>query len=123
LKKLNEVDLEEIGLLASHRWTRSINSPIASLLLSFHSGHFRLSTGAIWAEAAWGRYWGWDPKETWSFITWVAYAAYLHARVTAGWKGKKAAWLCLIAGYYIPFQLHLRQYLGNRKAHFIVVYR
>lgn len=54
--------------------------------------------GAIWAEAAWGRYWGWDPKETWAFITWVGYAAYLHARVTAGWKGRRAAWLCLIAG-------------------------
>ena len=54
--------------------------------------------GAIWAEAAWGRYWGWDPKETWAFITWVAYAAYLHARVTVGWRGRKAAWLCLLAG-------------------------
>jgi cytochrome c-type biogenesis protein CcsB len=59
---------------------------------------FAIIAGAIWAEAAWGRYWGWDPKETWSFITWVAYAAYLHARVTAGWKGRRAAWLCLIAG-------------------------
>ncbi len=59
---------------------------------------FSVIAGAIWAESAWGRYWGWDPKETWAFITWVAYAAYLHARVTAGWKGKKAAWLCLFAG-------------------------
>ncbi len=59
---------------------------------------FAIIAGAIWAESAWGRYWGWDPKETWAFITWVAYAAYLHARVTAGWKGKKAAWLCLLAG-------------------------
>ena len=46
---------------------------------------------------AWGRYWGWDPKETWAFITWVAYACYLHARATAGWKGRKAAYLALIA--------------------------
>jgi cytochrome c-type biogenesis protein CcsB len=59
---------------------------------------FSIIAGAIWAEAAWGRYWGWDPKETWAFITWVGYAAYLHARVTAGWKGRRAAWLCLIAG-------------------------
>ncbi len=59
---------------------------------------FAVIAGAIWAEAAWGRYWGWDPKETWAFITWVAYAAYLHARVTAGWKGRKAAWLCIFAG-------------------------
>jgi len=59
---------------------------------------FSIIAGAIWAEAAWGRYWGWDPKETWAFVTWVGYAAYLHARVTAGWKGRRAAWLCLIAG-------------------------
>jgi cytochrome c-type biogenesis protein CcsB len=59
---------------------------------------FAVIAGAIWAESAWGRYWGWDPKETWAFITWVAYAAYLHARVTAGWRGRKAAWLCLFAG-------------------------
>jgi cytochrome c-type biogenesis protein CcsB len=58
---------------------------------------FTIIAGAIWAEAAWGRYWGWDPKETWAFITWVAYACYLHARSTAGWKGRKAAYLALIA--------------------------
>lgn len=59
---------------------------------------FAVIAGAIWAEHAWGRYWGWDPKETWAFITWVGYAAYLHARVTVGWRGRKAAWLCLFAG-------------------------
>jgi cytochrome c-type biogenesis protein CcsB len=59
---------------------------------------FSVIAGAIWAESAWGRYWGWDPKETWAFITWVAYAAYLHARVTVGWRGRRAAWLCLFAG-------------------------
>ena len=59
---------------------------------------FAVIAGAIWAEAAWGRYWGWDPKETWAFITWVVYAAYLHARATAGWRGKKAAYVA-IAGY------------------------
>jgi len=59
---------------------------------------FSVIAGAIWAEAAWGRYWGWDPKETWAFITWVAYAAYLHARVTIDWRGRRAAWLCLFAG-------------------------
>ena len=58
---------------------------------------FTIIAGAIWAGDAWGRYWGWDPKETWSFITWVAYACYLHARATAGWKGRKAAYLALIA--------------------------
>ncbi|MGW0853732.1 c-type cytochrome biogenesis protein CcsB [Streptomyces sp. NPDC002690] len=58
---------------------------------------FTIIAGAIWAGEAWGRYWGWDAKETWSFITWVAYACYLHARATAGWKGRKAAYLALIA--------------------------
>ncbi|MGI8666584.1 MAG: c-type cytochrome biogenesis protein CcsB [Jatrophihabitans sp.] len=52
--------------------------------------------GAIWAEAAWGRYWGWDPKETWAFIAWVIYAMYLHARATAGWKGSRAAYINLL---------------------------
>ena len=55
-----------------------------------------LIAGPIWAQAAWGRYWGWDPKEVWAFITWVVYAAYLHARATAGWKGRAAAIIALI---------------------------
>ncbi len=58
---------------------------------------FAVIAGAIWAESAWGRYWGWDPKETWAFITWVSYACYLHARATVGWKGRRASVLCLIA--------------------------
>lgn len=68
------------------------------IALVFPLWTFSVIAGAIWAEAAWGRYWGWDPKETWAFITWVAYAAYLHARVTIGWRGRRAAWLCLLAG-------------------------
>ena len=55
-----------------------------------------LISGPIWAQYAWGRYWGWDPKEVWAFITWVVYAGYLHARATAGWKGRAAAVLCLV---------------------------
>lgn len=58
---------------------------------------FTIIAGAIWAEDAWGRYWGWDAKEVWSFITWVAYAGYLHARATVGWKGRKAAVLAIVA--------------------------
>jgi cytochrome c-type biogenesis protein CcsB len=59
---------------------------------------FGVIFGAIWAEEAWGRYWGWDPKETLSFIAWVIYAAYLHARSTAGWRDRKAAWIN-VAGF------------------------
>jgi cytochrome c-type biogenesis protein CcsB len=55
-----------------------------------------LITGPIWAHYAWGRYWGWDPKEVWAFITWVVYAAYLHARATSGWKGRSAALIALV---------------------------
>ncbi|GAA2798033.1 c-type cytochrome biogenesis protein CcsB [Kribbella solani] len=59
-----------------------------------------LVAGPIWAEHAWGRYWGWDPKEVWSLVTWVVYAAYLHARATAGWRGRKAANIA-IAGWFV----------------------
>src|SRR3954462_14671029 len=68
---------------------------------------FAIIAGAIWAEQAWSRPWGWEPKETWSFITWLAYAAYLHARATAGWRGRRAAVLalvgfgCLMVDYYV----------------------
>ena len=57
---------------------------------------FAIVAGAIWAEAAWGRYWGWDPKETWALITWLVFAGYLHARATAGWRGRRAAWLAVV---------------------------
>ena len=67
---------------------------------------FAVIAGAIWAEEAWGRYWGWDPKETGSFFTWVLYAAYLHARSTHGWRGRRAghigiaAFVALMVTYY-----------------------
>ncbi len=69
-----------------------------SILFAFPVWTFGVMAGAIWADHAWGRYWGWDPKETWSFITWVVYAMYLHARATAGWRGKRAAYIQL-AGF------------------------
>ena len=59
---------------------------------------FTLAAGAIWADQAWGRFWGWDTKEVWTFVIWVVYAAYMHARVTRGWNGNRSAWLS-IAGY------------------------
>ena len=57
---------------------------------------FTVVAGAIWAAEAWGRYWGWDPKEVWSFVIWVVYAAYLHARSTAGWAGSRSAWIAVL---------------------------
>jgi ABC-type transport system involved in cytochrome c biogenesis permease subunit len=57
---------------------------------------FGVIFGAIWAEQAWGRYWGWDPVETWAFITWVVYACFLHARATAGWRGRRAAYIQMV---------------------------
>ncbi|MGV0836614.1 c-type cytochrome biogenesis protein CcsB [Mycolicibacterium thermoresistibile] len=66
---------------------------------------FGVIFGAIWAEEAWGRYWGWDPKETVSFIAWVVYAAYLHARSTAGWRDRKAAWINIIGFVAMVFNL------------------
>ncbi|WP_130012726.1 c-type cytochrome biogenesis protein CcsB [Serinicoccus sediminis] len=67
-------------------------------IVAFPLWTFAVMSGAVWAEQAWGRYWGWDPKETWSFVIWVVYAAYLHARATSGWTTRKATWVA-IAGF------------------------
>jgi cytochrome c-type biogenesis protein CcsB len=66
---------------------------------------FTVAAGAIWAEYAWGRYWGWDPKETWALVTWVIYACYLHARSTAGWRGSRAAVIAIVglASFWFNF--------------------
>ncbi|MEA5115092.1 MAG: c-type cytochrome biogenesis protein CcsB [Geobacteraceae bacterium] len=68
------------------------------LSLGFPLLTIAIISGAIWAESAWGAYWSWDPKETWSLITWFIYAALLHGRLTTGWRGRKAAILA-IAGF------------------------
>lgn len=60
-------------------------------------------TGAIWANYAWGTYWSWDPKETWSLITWIIYAIFLHARLMYGWRGKRSAWLAVIGFLAVLF--------------------
>jgi cytochrome c-type biogenesis protein CcsB len=62
-----------------------------------------LVAGPIWAQYAWGRYWGWDPKEVWSLVTWVVYAAYLHARATAGWRGRRAATIAIVGWFVFIF--------------------
>jgi cytochrome c-type biogenesis protein CcsB len=66
---------------------------------------FAVIAGAIWAESAWGRFWGWDPKETWAFIAWVVYAAYLHARSTSGWRGRPSAWINVVGLAVMVFNL------------------
>lgn len=64
-----------------------------------------LITGAVWAEEVWGRWWGWDPKETWALITWLIYAVYLHARLTRGWSGRSTAWFAIIGFGAVLFTL------------------
>jgi len=68
-----------------------------TVVFGFPIWTFGVMAGAIWADQAWGRYWGWDPVETWAFVTWVIYAAYLHARATAGWRGARAHYIQLLA--------------------------
>ncbi len=73
------------------------NLAYRTIAFAFPIWTFAIMAGAIWAEEAWGRYWGWDPKETGSFFTWVFYASYLHARSTHGWRGRRAAWVAVVS--------------------------
>ncbi|MCU1639514.1 MAG: ccsB [Microbacteriaceae bacterium] len=66
------------------------------IVVGFVLWTFTLIAGAIWAERAWGRYWGWDTKEVWTFIIWTIFAGYIHARATRGWRGSRSAWLAII---------------------------
>ena len=86
------------------------------LAFAFPLWTFAVAAGAIWAEYAWGRYWGWDPKETWAFVTWVIYAGYLHARSTAGWRGRRAAVIALIGLALVLVQLRRHQPVRQRPA-------
>jgi cytochrome c-type biogenesis protein CcsB len=76
-----------------------------------------LITGPIWAHQAWSNYWNWDPKEVWAFITWVVYAAYLHARATAGWKGRNAALLALLGVATLWFNFIGINYFSTTSQH------
>ncbi len=76
-----------------------------AILFAFPAWTFGVIAGAIWADHAWGRYWGWDPKETWSFIAWLVYAAFLHARATAGWRGHRAACIQLFGFACLMFNI------------------
>ena len=94
-----------IGTLASRLPAADVLDKVAYRIIAFAFPLYTVAIicGAIWAEAAWGRYWGWDPKETWAFIVWVIYACYLHARATAGFKGRAAAWVNLAGFFSITF--------------------
>lgn len=87
---------------ARFRWLAGVPAPSVLESLTFRLNAigfvlwtFTVMSGAMWAEEAWGRFWGWDPKEVWSFVIWILYAAYLHARTTQGWAGRRAAWLAI----------------------------
>ncbi|MDF5754954.1 c-type cytochrome biogenesis protein CcsB [Spongiactinospora sp. TRM90649] len=84
------------------------------VVIAFPIWTFAVIAGALWADKAWGRYWGWDPKEIWAFITWVGYAAYLHARATAGWRGRAAVIIGLVAFASLLFNLvGVNMFLGG----------
>jgi cytochrome c-type biogenesis protein CcsB len=72
-------------------------------VVGFVMWSFTLIAGAIWAERAWGRYWGWEVKEVWTFIIWVLFAGYIHARATRGWRGSRAAWLAIVGFVAVIF--------------------
>jgi cytochrome c-type biogenesis protein CcsB len=82
-------------------------------VVAFPIWTFAVGTGAIWAEAAWGRYWAWDPKETWAFVSWLLYAAYLHARNTAGWRGRPAAMIAIAGWITMMINLFAVNILAN----------
>ena len=85
------------GLLSIFPPTRVLDElNYKAIMVGFPLLTLGIITGAAWANYAWGTYWSWDPKETWSLIVWFIYAAFLHARFTKGWVGKRAAWLSII---------------------------
>jgi cytochrome c-type biogenesis protein CcsB len=73
------------------------------IVVGFVFWTFTLIAGSIWAGRAWGRYWGWDTKEVWTFIIWVLFAGYIHARATRGWRGTRSAWLALVGMGAVAF--------------------
>ena len=97
--------LKENGFLDQHIPTENKLDLIAyrSVCLGLLFLTLTIITGAIWAERAWGSYWSWDPKETWSLVTWIIYAVYLHLRLRRGWKGKAAAIFAVIGFVCVIF--------------------
>ena len=104
------VKREEAGRRGRLPFLRTLPSAAALDVLAYRTNivgfilwTFTLIAGAIWADRAWGRYWGWDTKEVWTFIIWVIYAGYLHARATLGWRGNGSAWLSLMGFAAVMF--------------------
>ena len=85
-----------LGMVPSAQALENLSFRLNAIGFAFWT--FTLAAGAIWAEQSWGRYWGWDVKEVWTFVIWVVYAAYMHARATRGWTGTRSAWLSIV-GY------------------------
>lgn len=79
------------------------NMAYRMIVVGFVFWTFTLIAGAVWAERAWGRYWGWDTKEVWTFIIWTVFAGYIHARATRGWRGSRSAWLAIIGFAAVVF--------------------
>ena len=90
-------DSSEQSIVATFPTSRVLDDlNYKSIMIGFPLLTIGIITGAVWANYAWGTYWSWDPKETWSLIVWFIYAAFLHARITRGWAGRRAAWLSII---------------------------
>ena len=104
LLKSSSEDKADPGLIGTLPDLRVIDDIIhKTMVFGFLWLSAGIITGAIWANSAWGTYWSWDPKETWSLITWFIYAATLHARFTRGWQGKRIAWLAIIGFLSVIF--------------------
>ncbi len=96
-KPLNEKKKENGGLLSYFPGISVLDDLIyQTIIIGFLLLTLGIATGSVWAHSAWGTYWSWDPKETWSLITWLLYAAFLHARMMKGWHGSRVAWLSII---------------------------
>ena len=101
----HQLKAKKMGAIAKRLPSLSLLDDLSYLSLKFGFPLLTLGiiTGAVWAEYAWGRYWNWDPKETWSLITWLLYAALLHQRLTVGWRGRKAAIMAIVGFLAVLF--------------------